>query len=126
MSFGNTVKKLRLARNQTLRQFCVQFGHDPSNWSKLERNINPPPKDESTLVRWAADLGLEQASAEWTEFMDEAAVARGNIPGDLMNDEKLVAKLPAFFRTVRGAELDDDRLNDLIETIRKSHSPDEH
>jgi len=126
MSFGETVKKLRLARKQTLRQFCVEFGHDPSNWSKIERGINPPPKDEASLSRWAADLGLIPEMPEWIEFMDEAAISRGQIPKDLMGDEKLLAKLPVFFRTVRGSELNGDRLKNLIETIRKVHSPDEH
>ena len=59
MSFGEMIKKMRLARKQTLRQFCVEFGHDPSNWSKIERGVNPPPKDEATLIRWASDLGVE-------------------------------------------------------------------
>jgi transcriptional regulator with XRE-family HTH domain len=125
MSFGATINKLRLARKQTLRQFCVEFGHDPSNWSKIERGVNPPPKDEATLIRWAADLGLKPGTGEWNEFMDEAAVSRGQIPKDLMTDEKLVEKLPVFFRTVRGAELNDEKLDSLIETIRKVHSPDE-
>lgn len=125
MSFGETIKKRRLARKQTLRQFCLEFGHDPSNWSKIERGVTPPPKDETTLARWAADLSLKAGTPEWDDFMDQAAVSRGQIPKDLMSDEKLVEKLPVFFRTVRGAELDDDKLDSLIETIRGVHSPDE-
>jgi transcriptional regulator with XRE-family HTH domain len=125
MSFGETIKKLRLARKQTLRQFCVEFGHDPSNWSKIERGVNPPPKDEATLIRWAADLSVKAGTPEWNEFMDQAAISRGQIPKDLMSDASLVQKLPVLFRTVRGAELTDEKLDDLIETIRKVHSPDE-
>lgn len=125
MSFGETIKNLRLARKQTLRQFCFEFGHDPSNWSKIERGVNPPPKDDTTLARWAADLGLMAGTPEWSDFMDQAAISRGQIPKDLMNDEKLLEKLPVFFRTVRGAELDDGKLDSLIETIRGVHSPDE-
>jgi transcriptional regulator with XRE-family HTH domain len=125
MSFGETIKKLRLARKQTLRQFCFEFGHDPSNWSKIERGANPPPKDETTLARWAADLGLLTGTSEWDNFMDQAAVSRGQIPKDLMTDAKLLEKLPLFFRTVRGAELDEKKLDSLIETIRGVHSPDE-
>ncbi len=126
MSFGETVKKLRIIRKQTLRQFCFEFGHDPSNWSKIERGANPPPKDETTLARWAADLGLKTGTPEWIDFMDQAAISRGQIPKDLMSNEKLVEKLPVFFRTVRGAELDNEKLDALIETIRGVHSPDEN
>ena len=125
MSFGEMIKKMRLARKQTLRQFCVEFGHDPSNWSKIERAVNPPPKDEATLIRWASNLGVEAGTQEWNEFMDQAAISRGQIPKDLMNDANLVEKLPVFFQTVRGAELTDKKLDDLIETIRKVHSPAE-
>ncbi len=125
MSFGETVKHLRLARKQTLRQFCYEFGHDPSNWSKIERGLNPPPRDEATLIRWAEDLGLKNCSDEWNEFMDQAAISRGQIPKDLMSDDKLVEKLPIFFRTVRGSEMSDEKLDDLIETIRRVNSPDE-
>lgn len=126
MKFGEMIKTLRLARKQTLRQFCFEFGHDPSNWSKIERGINPPPKDEITLARWAADLGLKSGSDEWKAFMDAAALSRGLIPKDIMGDDELLKKLPALFRTVRGADLDDTKLADLIETIREVHSPDEH
>ena len=126
MKFGEMVKDLRLARKQTLRQFCYEFGHDPSNWSKMERGVNPPPRDEITLSRWAADLGLASGSSTWNAFMDAAAVGRGLIPKDIMGDDELLKKLPVLFRTVRGADLDDSRLDDLIETIRKVHSPDEH
>jgi transcriptional regulator with XRE-family HTH domain len=126
MKFGEMIKTMRLARKQTLRQFCFEFGHDPSNWSKIERGVNPPPKDEITLARWAADLGLQSGTDEWKDFMDAAAVSRGLIPQDIMGDDELLKKLPALFRTVRGADLDDTKLADLIETIRKVHSPDEH
>lgn len=126
MSFGDTVKNLRIAHKQTLRQFCFEFGHDPSNWSKIERGVNPPPKDEATLFRWAADLGIKPGTEEWDNFMDQAAISRGQIPRDLMSDEKLLEKLPVFFRTVRGAELDDNKIDSLIETIRGVHSPDEN
>ena len=60
MSFGETVKNLRIAKKVTLRQFCQEHGCDPSNWSKIERGINPPPKDEETLMAWAKALNSSQ------------------------------------------------------------------
>jgi transcriptional regulator with XRE-family HTH domain len=125
MSFGDLVKELRIAQKKTLRQFCLDHGHDPSNWSKLERGINPPPKDEKTLEKWAKQLGLKAGTAEWQQFMDQADVSRGEIPQDLLNDEELVKQLPVFFRTVRGAELGEKELEDLIRKIREIHSPGE-
>ena len=125
MSFGETVKSLRIAKKVTLRQFCQEHGYDPSNWSKIERGINPPPKDEEMLTRWAKALGLKPQTDAWKNFMLEAEVSRGNIPREVMNDPALLEKLPAFFRTVRGAGLGEKELDNLIEKIRKAHNPDE-
>lgn len=125
MSFGDLLKDLRIAQKKTLRQFCLEHGHDPSNWSKLERGINAPPRDEKTLERWARQLGLKPGSPQWQEFMDLADMARGEIPQHVLNDEELLKKLPAFFRSVRGAELSETELDDLIRKVKEAHSPDE-
>jgi transcriptional regulator with XRE-family HTH domain len=125
MSFGDLVKDLRIAQKKTLRQFCLDHGHDPSNWSKLERGIITPPRDENTLEKWAGQLGLKTDTPEWLNFMDLADLARGEIPKHVLSDEELVKKLPVFFRTVRGAELNEKELDDLIQKIREAHSPGE-
>jgi transcriptional regulator with XRE-family HTH domain len=125
MTFGNLVKDLRIAQKKTLRQFCLDHGHDPSNWSKLERGINPPPGDEKTLQKWAKQLGLEAGTDEWQTFMDLASVARGEIPKDVLSDEELLKKLPVFFRSVRGAELTEKQLDELIKMVKELYTPDE-
>ncbi|HTS16296.1 MAG TPA: hypothetical protein VMP11_01860 [Verrucomicrobiae bacterium] len=125
MRFGDLVKDLRIAQKKTLRQFCLDHGHDPSNWSKVERGINPPPGDEKTLARWAKQLGLEAGTDGWQTFMDLASVARGEIPQDIIDDEELVKKLPVFFRSVRGAELSEKELDDLIRKVKEAHTPGE-
>lgn len=125
MSFHKLVKDLRIAHKKTLRQFCMEHGHDPSNWSKIERGVNPPPRDEQTLYRWAEQLGLKQGSGAWQDFMDQADVARGAIPKEVLEDSELVEKLPVFFRTVRGAELGAKELDDLIRKIREAHTKDD-
>ena len=125
MSFGEMVKNLRIEKKVTLRQFCQENGYDPSNWSKIERGVNLPPKDEETLTRWAKALGLKPKTDAWKNFMLAAEVSRGNIPREVMNDPALLEKLPAFFRTVRGSEVGGHELDNLIEKIRKAHTPDE-
>ena len=60
------------------------------------------------------------------DFIDQADVARGSIPKDVLEDAELVEKLPMFFRTVRGAELGARELDDLIRKIREAHTPDEN
>ena len=125
MTFGQLVKDMRIAQGKTLRQFCLKHSIDPSNWSKIERDVNPPPKDEKTLTRWARALGLKPETTAWRDFMDQADIARGQIPREIMSDEKLLQKLPVFFRTVRGAELTEKELDDLIRKIREAYSPDD-
>ena len=124
MNFGELVKNLRIAQQKTLRQFCQENGLDPSNWSKIERNVNLPPRDESTLTRWGRLLGLTPETDEWRSFMYQAEVSRGSIPREVMADEKLLARLPVFLRTVRGAELTEQQLDDFIAKVRDAHTPD--
>jgi transcriptional regulator with XRE-family HTH domain len=120
--FNDTVKKLRLERRLTLRDFCEQAGVDPSNWSKVERGINPPPGDVTTLERLAAFFRLTGQAK--LDFMDEAALQRNEIPADLAENALLQKALPAFFRAARGHELTDTELRGLADDIRKLHSRD--
>ena len=122
MNFGEMVKELRIAQGKTLRQFCVENDLDPSNWSKIERGINAPPRDEQILSKWAKALGLRTATTAWQNFMDQADISRGQIPREIMSNEKLLDKLPVLFRTVRGAELNEKELDEFIEDLRKAYS----
>ena len=126
MSFGTLVKELRIAQGKTLRQFCAENGLDPSNWSKIERDINPPPRDQETLARYATRLGLVPSTEKWNDFISQADISRGQIPREFMTDEIFLKKLPVFLRTVRGAELTEQQLDAFISKVRKAHTPDEH
>ena len=125
MNFGEMVNSLRIAQGKTLRQFCTENKIDPSNWSKIERSVNLPPKDENVLFQWANALGLKKGTADWQNFIDLANISRGQIPKEIMNNEKLLDKLPVFFRTVRGAELNERELDAFIKDLRKAYTPDE-
>ena len=100
--FGEFIKQIRERQRLGLREFCLENGYDPSNWSKIEREVLPPPRDEETLRTWARQLGLKQGSDDWLKFFDYAAVDSGRIPDYVLKDEKLVAQLPVFFRTISG------------------------
>ena len=124
MSFGAYVNDLRIKSKKTLRQFCLENNQDPSNWSKVERDVNQPPKDEAVLKQLARYFGLKPKTEEWNRFMDEARISRGEIPKDILDDEKAVALLPAFFRTVRGAEIGEAEIKKLIQKIKDANTPD--
>lgn len=118
--FGKLLKKLRIEKGLTLREFCQAHGFDPGNYSRLERGLFAPPHKEELLEKYATALGLKRGSDEWLEFFDLAAASRGEIPKDLLSDEELLEKLPALFRTLRGSALSPDDLDRLIEKMRIS------
>src|SRR5688572_7293809 len=60
--FGPFLKELRLKKRLGLREFCIKHQHDPSNWSKIEREVMPPPRHNETLRKWAKQLGLKPDS----------------------------------------------------------------
>ena len=121
--FGIFIKELRAKQRLGLREFCLKHGHDPSNWSKIEREVLPPPRDEVTLRAWARQLGLKQGSDDWLKFFDYAAVDAGRIPDHVMQDKELVEKLPAFFRTLSGQKPSREDQEKLIEIIRGVNRP---
>jgi len=118
MNFGEYIKSLRIAQRLTLRKCCADVDVDPSYWSKIERNITPPPKDISTLNGWADFLKCDDKQ----KFFDLASIARCEIPMDIASDEKVIAALPVFFRAVRGQELKGEVLNQFIEDLREVYS----
>jgi transcriptional regulator with XRE-family HTH domain len=122
MNFGDQIKDLRIGKGLTLRQCSEQLGVDPSNWSKLERAINPAPKDVALLETWAQFFALKGEAKQ--AFFDAASLSRSEIPADLASDERVMAALPAFFRAARGAELDETQLRQFVEDVRALHSPD--
>jgi len=121
--FGTFIKELRVRQRLGLREFCLEHGHDPSNWSKIEREILQPPRDEETLRAWATQLGLMPGSDDWLKFFEYAAVDAGRIPDHILEDEKLAAHLPVFFRTLSGQKPSREDLEKLIKIIRSANRP---
>ncbi len=121
--FGSFVKELRARRRLGLREFCLEHGHDPSNWSKLEREVLQPPRDEEILRTWAKQLGLNPGSEDWLKFFEYAAVDAGRIPDRILEDKELAAHLPAFFRTLSGQKPSREDLEKLVELIRSATRP---
>ena len=121
--FGTFVKELRVRRRLGLREFCLAHGHDPSNWSKLEREVLPPPRDEPTLRAWAKQLGLKPGSDDWLKFFDYAAVGAGRIPDHILENKELAAHLPAFFRALSGQKPSPEEREKLLAIIQGARRP---
>ncbi len=118
--FGEMLKDLRIKQELSLRNVCKETGYDPSNWSKVERGLIPPPADEKILARWAKILGLKNGSEEMREFIDEAQIAQGIIPQDILSDAEALKLMPAFFRTVRNEKPTKEEIEDLFKLIKNN------
>jgi len=105
-----------------LRRFCESNGYDPGNISRLERGVFPPPESPQKLREYAKSLGLKAGGEEWIEFFDRAAASRGQLPADLQAGDKLIGRLPVLFRTLRGRKVTPEKIDQLVELIRREHS----
>ncbi len=117
--FGEFFKAKRQALGVTLREFCLKHKLDPGNLSRLERGLLPPPQDHGVLEKYAKHLELEPGTDTWYTFFDLAAAAKGRLPAELMEDERVVAKLPLVFRVLRGKRLTDRQLKQLAYRVRR-------
>ena len=73
---------------------------------------------QSEKLEFAKALQLVENSAQWTEFFDLAAAAKGEFPADL-RDEELLVQLPALFRTMRGEPPSEEQIEHVVQLLRK-------
>ena len=118
--FGKFVQELRIKKKMGLCEFCKRNGHDPSNWSKLERDILPPPKDENKLHLWASQLDLVPGTGDWYTFFDLASVESIHLLSGMTRDRDLIKELPQLFRTIRGQKPTEEEMRNLAELARRS------
>src|SRR3990172_2768364 len=119
-AFGEFFKELRIGQKVTLRQFCEAHGYDPGNISKLERGVTAAPESEQKVREYAKALRIREGSETWYQFFDLASLSRGKLPPELLDDQEVMARLPLLFRTLRGQKVSDEKLDELIELIRRS------
>ena len=73
MSFGSYIRKKREAKGIPLNEFARQIDISPAYWSRIEREMEKPPKDE--LIRRAAEVLGEPS--------DDAYIEASRLPPDL-------------------------------------------
>ena len=117
-AFGEFFKAKRQALGLTLREFCLKHKLDPGNMSRMERGLLAPPQGREVLEKYAKALELKSGSDDWYTCFDLAAAAKGRLPEELLEDKEVVAKLPLVFKTLRGKQLTERQLGELVKKIR--------
>lgn len=119
-SFGEFFRLKRISLGFTLRSFCSQFGYDPGNISRLERDITSPSIENDVLAGYARALQVKKDTEEHVVFYDLAHSKRGMIPPDIRKSHQATQMLPAFFRTIRNKQLDEEKLKKLLELLENA------
>ena len=120
MTFGEVFKQRRTALGYTARKFAKAKGYDVGYISRLENGLIAPPAESSKLAALADALEYIKGTPERTDFMDLAAIARNEIPEDLRHNEAAIKMLPAFYKSLREANIDEAEAKRLIDLIEKS------
>jgi transcriptional regulator with XRE-family HTH domain len=115
MKFGECVKQLRLTRGWSLRDFCLKYDLDPSNWSKVERGKMKPSLPAMTMIMMFEDLTNFNASMH-IRLKDLYHIARQETPTEFKGEDE--SKLVYLFSI--GRELTTDKLKALAETLRRA------
>lgn len=83
MAFGDFIRQKREEAVIPLNDFARRIGISPAYWSRIERNMEKPPKDE--LIRKAAELlGINP---------DDAFVEASRLPPDMREDVGSVVRM---------------------------------
>lgn len=83
MAFGAYIRQKREAKGIQMNDFARQLKISPAYWSRIERDIEKPPKDE--LIRKAAEI--------LDENPDDAFVEASRLPPDMRENVGSVVRM---------------------------------
>ncbi|TCS98727.1 helix-turn-helix protein [Tepidimonas ignava] len=83
MGFGTFIREKREQANVPMNEFARSLGISPAYWSRIERELEKPPKDE-LITKAAEALGLNP---------DEAFIEASRLPPDMQKDVSTVVRL---------------------------------
>ena len=107
---GHRLKRVRIARDLSLRETAAKVGVSPTYLSRVENCLDPSPPTEKTLRALADVLG---------DNFDELMQLAGRVPEDVEKVIKGDPSMPAFLRTAKEQKLSGDDLMKLIEAQKK-------
>ena len=83
MGFGAYIRQKRDAKGIAMNDFARRLDISPAYWSRIEREMEKPPKDE--LIRKAAEILGENP--------DEAFIEASRLPPDMQKDVGAVVRM---------------------------------
>lgn len=88
MGFGSRVRARRKAHGIGLNEFAERLGISPAYWSRIERELEKPPRDD-LVERVAAILEVK---------LDDLFIEAGRLPPDIRADQKALKAVVSFYR----------------------------
>ena len=82
MAYGSYIRRKREAAGIPLRELAQRIDISPAYWSRIEREMEKPPKDE-LMEKAARVLGLD---------LDEVFIEARRLPPDMQKDEARVVR----------------------------------
>lgn len=116
--FGNLLNELRTENNLSIREVCKLVNYDPSNWSKIERGLISPSSEEKTLKSWARALKIKGDKVQ--KFIDDARIAQGIIPDDILSKSEILELMPAIFHAIRNKKPSKEEIDRLVDLINRN------
>jgi len=83
MSFGAYIRQKREAKGILMNDFARQLDISPAYWSRIEREMEKPPKDE--LIKKAAEILGEDS--------DDAFIEASRFPPDMKDKVENVVRM---------------------------------
>jgi HTH-type transcriptional regulator, competence development regulator len=96
MSFGNLIRNKREEQKLQMNDFARQLGISPAYWSRIERNMEKPPKD-ALIYKACGILGIAP---------DDAFIEAGRLPPDMKEDVCNVIRIYREKRLAQGNQAD--------------------
>lgn len=119
-TFGEVLKKLRVEQAGIgLRTFADLINMKPSNLSNIERNRIAPPANRKAIDIICDALGLPDNDPQRDDLFDLAAKAKNRIPADIADAVREQPGIPVLVRTVANKQLNENKLRELNEYIKK-------
>lgn len=118
-TFGEYLRKLRLARGITMRGMAAELGYSPSYYGDVERGRKAPfTKDTIDEIKRI----LRLSGSQYIELLDLAGEWKDKIAPDLTEYIQNTERARIALRTARDHNISDERWDEIIKLLEDTDS----